>query len=75
MRDVNLPLTVVEPFVQDSFLGTYRKSFQELKFSDMFDLDNFNRVSRSEGVPELIPWERMLYERIVVHLSMLSLSE
>ena len=57
VRDVSLPLTIVEPFVQDSFLGTYRKSFQELKFSDMFDLENFNRVSHREGVPGLIPWE------------------
>ena len=57
VRDVSLPLTIVEPFVQDSFLGTYRKSFQELKFSDIFDLENFHRVSRSEGVPGLMPWE------------------
>jgi len=57
VRDVNLPMMIIEPFVQDSVLGTYRKSLQELRFSDMFDLENFNHVSQSEGVTELIPWE------------------
>lgn len=57
VRDVRLPMAIVEPFIQNSVLGAHRKSFSDVKFSDMFDLENFNRVSRSEGVAEVVPWE------------------
>ena len=54
VRDVRLPMLIVEPFIQNSVLGAYRES---LKFSDVFDLESFNRASRSEGMPEVVPWD------------------
>ena len=60
VRDVCLPVTVVEPFVQNSVFGTYRSSLPAVRFSDLFDLELFNRVSLGEGLPELTPWETFL---------------
>lgn len=60
VKDVRLPMVIVEPFIQNSVLGIHRRSFADVKFSEMFDLENFNRVSRSEGVAEVVPWETYL---------------
>ena len=58
VRDVRLPVKIVEPFILTSVLGAYKSSAaQEFKFSDLFDLTRFNDVSRSEGVAELISWD------------------
>ena len=59
IRDLHLPMTIVEPFVQNSVLGVrparHGRS-KSIKFGEMFDLVNFNAVSRSEGLAEMIPW-------------------
>ena len=57
LKTVDLPLPIVEPFVQDSLLGALRDDFDRIKFSDVFDMANFNRASRSDEVAELVPWE------------------
>ena len=58
VRDVRLPMKIVEPFIVKSVLGAFKNSAaQEFKFSDLFDLAQFNDVSRSEGVAELISWD------------------
>ena len=58
VKNAGLSMLIVEPFIKNSVLETYgNNSQQSIKFSDMFDLKNFNRVSRSEGVTELVPWE------------------
>ena len=58
VRDMRLPMAIVEPFVQWSTLGLQHipRTESAVRFSDIFDLENFNRVSRSEGVTELIDW-------------------
>ena len=58
LRDVRLPMKIVEPFIVKSVLGAFKSSTaQELKFSDLFDLTHFNEVSRSEAVAEIVPWD------------------
>ena len=59
IRDLNLPMTIVEPFIQSSILGIHPAKVgvnKSVRFGEMFDLDNFNAVSRSEGLPEMTPW-------------------
>ena len=57
MRDLRLPMKIVEPFVQTSVLGMCQSQPREgIRFGDMFDLDQFNAVSRSQGLPEIVPW-------------------
>ena len=59
IKDLGLPMMVVEPFLQNSVMGVHpRKKGEEqsVKFSDVFDMDSFNAVSRSEGSPEMIAW-------------------
>ena len=60
VKDVRLPMVIVEPFIQNSVLGSHRRSGPDVKFSEMFNLENFNRVSRREGVAEVVPWETYL---------------
>ena len=58
VKMASLPMLIVEPFIDDSTLGTCTgNTHQCIKFSDMFDLKNFNRVSRSKGVAEIVPWD------------------
>ena len=58
VKNARLPMLIVEPFINNSVLKTCTEySQRSIKFSDMFDLKNFNRVSRGEGVTELVPWE------------------
>ena len=58
LRDVRLPMKIVEPFIVKSVLGAFKSSAdQDFKFSDLFDLTHFNEISRSEGVAEIIPWD------------------
>lgn len=61
IRDVRLPMTIVEPLVQDSVLGL--RCVKEngtvvtgVRFGEMFDLHHFNKVSRSKGLPEMVTW-------------------
>ena len=58
VRDVRLPMMIVEPFLQQSVIGNRQLSASgpSVRFSDMFDLEHFNEVSRSEGAPEIIDW-------------------
>ena len=52
-----MPMMVVEPFLQNSVMGVHpqmKGEEQGVKFSDVFDIDLFNTVSRSEGSPEMI---------------------
>ena len=64
VRDMHLPMMIVEPFLQKSVMGIHRPrsaaNARGVRFSDMFDLDHFNRVSRSEGGPEIIDWPSYL---------------
>ena len=66
IRDLRLPVRIVEPYVQDSVIGIHRKEDVTLpggdgvRFGEMFDLDHFNSVSRSEGLPEMLPWSSYL---------------
>ena len=58
LRDVRLPMKIVEPFIVKSVLGAFKSSDDEdFKFSDLFDLTHFNEVSRSEGTAEIVPWD------------------
>ena len=54
IRDMQLPMMIAEPFLQNSVLGN--RQGNGVRFSDVFDLDNFNALSRREGVPEIIDW-------------------
>ena len=59
IRDLNLPMMVVEPFLLYSVVGVHRlRNGQKegIRFSDMFDINSFNAASRKEGLPEMIPW-------------------
>ena len=59
IKDLGLPMMIVEPFLQNSVMGIHpqkKGEEQSVKFSDMFDMDTFNAVSRSEGSPEMIAW-------------------
>ena len=59
IKDLDLPMMIVEPFLQNSVMGVHpqkKGEEQSVKFSDMFDMDTFNAVSRSEGSPEMIAW-------------------
>ena len=59
IKDLGLPMMIVEPFLQNSVMGVppqKKGEEQSVKFSDMFDMDTFNAVSRSEGSPEMIAW-------------------
>lgn len=73
IRDVHLPMVIVEPILYNSVMGVRK---QGVRFSDMFDLDHFNAVSRSEGVPELIDWPTYLAKapRTAVFIKMNSVS-
>ena len=54
-----LPMKVVEPFIQNSVLGIHpakKANGKSIRFGEMFDLDNFNDVSRRSGQAEMIPW-------------------
>ena len=58
VKMTGLPMLIVEPFIYDSVLGTCGEYSQQcIKFSDLFDLQNFNRVSRNKGVAEIVPWD------------------
>ena len=59
IKDLGLPMMSVEPFLQNSVMGIHpqkKGEEQSVKFSDVFDMDSFNTVSRSEGSPEMIAW-------------------
>ena len=59
IKVLGLPMMIVEPFLQNSVMGVHpqmKGEEQSVKFSDMFDMDSFNAVSRSEGSPEMIAW-------------------
>ena len=62
------PLVVVEPFANGSLLRNSHQLWREymskrtttMQFRDLFDLDNFNRLSRSADNPELVSWEHFI---------------
>ena len=54
-RDVGLPMMIVEPFLRQSVMQLAPPR-AGVRFSDMFDLQNFNEMSRDEGNPEIIDW-------------------
>ena len=59
IRNLGLPMKVVEPFIQNSALGIHpaeKANGKSVRFGEMFDLDNFNDVSRRRGQAEMIPW-------------------
>ena len=63
IKDVGLSMMIVEPFMQDSRMGVCQKKKREkqgVKFSDVFDMDSFNAVSRSEGFPEMVAWSEYI---------------
>ena len=61
MKSLHLNVPIVEPFVQNSVLGGLREEYDKIKFSDIFDLEMFNHVSRSEGVARIVPYSRYLH--------------
>ena len=59
ISNLGLPMKVVEPFIQNSVLGIHpaeKANEKSVRFGEMFDLDNFNDVSRRKGLAEMIPW-------------------
>jgi hypothetical protein len=59
ISNLGLPIKVVEPFIQNSVLGIHpaeKANGKSVRFGEMFDLDNFNDVSRRKGLAEMIPW-------------------
>ncbi|CAI8004088.1 hypothetical protein GBAR_LOCUS3829 [Geodia barretti] len=59
ISNLDLPMKVVEPFIQNSVLGIHpakKANAKSVRFGEMFDLDNFNDVSRRKGLAEMIPW-------------------
>lgn len=56
--------TIVEPFVIDtSYLGSLTEGMNAgsaTRLRDLFDLDNWNRLSIENGLPPLISWEDFL---------------
>ena len=60
----DIPAYIVEPFVINSVLGHRRRhpntKQATLKFSDLFDFENFNRESTKSGYAPLVEWEYFL---------------
>ena len=60
---LGIPVTIVEPFLMKSILG-HVKSWPNqtylLKFSDMFNIHNFNNKSARSGYSPLATWEDFL---------------
>ena len=79
IKDLGLPMMIVEPFLQNSVMGVHpqmKGEEQSVKFSDMFDMDLFNTVSRSEGSPEMIAWSDYITNatREAVFIEMISVA-
>ena len=76
-RDVGLPMMIVEPFLRLSVMQIPRADVGPtgVWFSDMFDLQNFNEMSRSEGSPEIVDWPTFSASasRYIVHVKMIAI--
>ena len=60
---LDIPVTIVEPFLMNSILGhvkSWPNQTHLLKFSDMFNLHNFNNKSARSGYSPLATWEDFL---------------
>ena len=57
-----IPMYVVEPFMRNSRLLTPMSGAENelLRFSDVFDADNWNAVTNSRGYAPLASWEQFL---------------
>ena len=80
IKDVRLPMMIVEPFLQNSVVGVHRRrrgQEEGAKFSDMFDMDSFNAASRSKGLPEMVAWSDYIASapRQAVSLDMMAISK
>ena len=60
MKSIQLNVSIVEPFVQNSTLGGLKGGHDAIQFRDMFNLETFNNGSLSEGVPRIIPYSTYL---------------
>ena len=58
ISNLGIPAHIVEPFVVDSVLGHTTRN--EFKFSDMFNLDTFNRESKKLGYGPILRLEYFL---------------
>ncbi len=55
----NLPMYIVEPFIQNSIVHTHaqpRKKSTVLSLSDFYDLDHYNEQSKRQGMAEVTTW-------------------
>ena len=79
MKAIDLRMPIVEPFVQDSIAGGLREGYDGVRFSDMFDLETFNRVSRTEGAADVVPYSTYLthapYEAVFVQMDGLKMRD
>ena len=72
-------MNIVEPFLQDSRMVVPLDSSQEamLRFSDLFDLQQWDKLTSVLGFPPLAPWEVFVSDAprdlIIVHLHYSSL--
>ena len=59
LKSFNLPMMVVEPLIQDSqFVATGRHKSGVLSFSDLFDIDHFNKLTtKRSGYAQLSKWD------------------
>ena len=63
IKDIGLPMMIVEPFLLNSKIGVDFQSHEQeqgVKFSDVFDMDQFNVESRHEGLPEMVAWSEYI---------------
>ena len=60
MKSIQLDVPIVEPFIQNSTLGGLKGGHDAIRFKDMFNLETFNNISLSEGVPRIIPYPTYL---------------
>ena len=58
ISNLDIPAYIVEPFVTNSILGhTNLNHTNNLKFSDMFNIDTFNKESKKSGYAPLVRWD------------------
>ena len=55
-------VSIVEPFIQDSVIGGLREGRSPVKFSNIFNLEAFNHISRAEGAPVIALYSTYLQQ-------------
>ena len=63
IKDIGLPMMIVEPFLLNSKIGVDFQSHEQeqgVKFSNVFDIDQFNVESLIEGLPEMVAWSEYI---------------